>query len=240
MSRRLDASVLRTQLAGVVRAPLRPVLTGLPVLVAAFFACGAVLGQAVAERAVLDGLGGTPAGVERVRATPGVAEVQPRVSAGAVLAGAADRYLGLEADPGDGPLSLARVVEGRYPGAADEIAVNEVAAAGYGLKPGDRTTLVLPVGDGGQRAAEVLVTGSSPSGGGQAGDRVRAHRRHHLAGGPARRGRVVLAARRAPRGRGRSRCAHGGTRRRDGGRRRTGARPDRGRGAAGGGPRRDR
>ncbi|WP_332553123.1 ABC transporter permease [Actinosynnema pretiosum] len=134
---------------------------------------GAVLGQAVAERAVLDGLGGTPAavdlavdggllteaGVQRVRATPGVAEVQPRVSAGAVLASAADRYLGLEADPGDGPLSLARVVEGRYPGAADEIAVNEVAAAGYGLKPGDRTTLVLPVGDGGQRAAEVLVTG---------------------------------------------------------------------------------
>ncbi|AXX31399.1 ABC transporter permease [Actinosynnema pretiosum subsp. pretiosum] len=173
MSRRVDVGVLRTQLAGIVRAPLRLVLTGLPVLVAAFFACGAALGQVVAERAVLDGLGGTPAavdlvvdggpltgaGVDRVRATPGVAEVQPRVSAGAVLADAADRYLGLEADPGDGPLSLARVVDGRYPGAADEIAVNEVAAAGYGLKSGDRTTLVLPVGEGGHRDAEVLVTG---------------------------------------------------------------------------------
>ncbi|MFF5096185.1 MULTISPECIES: FtsX-like permease family protein [Actinosynnema] len=173
MSRVFDVSVLRTQLAGIVGRPLRLVLTGLPVLVAAFFACGAVLGQVVAERAVLDGLGGTPAevdlvvdggllaksGVDRVRAAPGVAEVQPRVSAGAVLADAADRYLRLEADPGAGPLSLVEVVDGRYPGAAGEIAVNEAAAAGYGFAPGGRTTLVLPVGESGRRAAEVLVTG---------------------------------------------------------------------------------
>src|SRR4051794_16152756 len=88
--------VLRTQLAGVARRPVRLLLTGLSVLIAAFVVFGAVLTHTIMVQTTLDNFSETPAGTDvvlefqraahpptvdtlaAVRKVPGVAEAAGR------------------------------------------------------------------------------------------------------------------------------------------------------------------
>ncbi|WP_460066693.1 FtsX-like permease family protein [Streptomyces sp. YKOK-I1] len=171
------ATVLGSQLAELLRRPGRLFTTGLSVLVAAFVVFAAVMAQQITVRTTLDRFRGTPeavtlvvapgedaatgfstAALRRIRALPGVAEAVGRVDAGAPIAGGFDRYLPLYADPGTGPLSQVRLVEGRYPDAAGEIAVNRQAAEELLLTPGSRTALLLPDPAHPERTREVALT----------------------------------------------------------------------------------
>ena len=162
-------SVLRTQLSGIVRRPARLLLSGLAVLVASFVVFATVLAQQVAERTMLDNVSGTPAAADLVvggdqpigtgvpatiRAVPGVAEVAGRSDYG-VSFGAS--YLNLAADPGSGPLALTRVVQGRYPAAAGEIAVTRRTADRMGLPIG--AVAAVHAGAPGGRPVRLSVTG---------------------------------------------------------------------------------
>ncbi|GIF03314.1 FtsX-like permease family protein [Actinoplanes siamensis] len=145
-------TILRTQLAGVVRRPARMLLTGLAVLVASFVVYATVLAQQITERSVLDGLSGTPEAVDLVvrdgsisdkqlaaiNAIPGVSRTAARLGIGAGLGG---QYLNVTADPGSGPLALVTVRQGRYPGAAGEIAVTPRTVQLLGLTVGSTATI---------------------------------------------------------------------------------------------------
>ncbi|MEU1183570.1 ABC transporter permease [Streptomyces sp. NPDC005820] len=171
------ATVLGSQLAELLRRPGRLLTTGLSVLVAAFVVFATVMAQQITERTTLDRFRGTPEAVtlvaapgedaatgfsaatlRRIRALPGVAEAVGRVDAGAPIAGGFDRYLPLYADPGTGPLSQVRLVEGSYPDGAGEIAVNRQAAEELLLTPGTRTVLLLPDPAHPERTREVTLT----------------------------------------------------------------------------------
>ncbi|MDI1462617.1 ABC transporter permease [Catellatospora sp. KI3] len=149
----MNRAVLRTQLAGVARHPARLLLTGLAVLVASFTVCATMLAQQVTERTLLQNLSGTPEQVafvlgdesapapahalDRVRAVPGVAEAVGRFATGVQLGtGSSGAYLQVTADPGTGPLALARAVEGRYPQARYEIAITPRTADRMSLAVG--------------------------------------------------------------------------------------------------------
>ncbi|NYH41552.1 putative ABC transport system permease protein [Micromonospora jinlongensis] len=166
----MRATVLRTQTSAAARRPGRLILTGLAILVASFVVFGTVLVQQITERTVRDNLSGTPAAtdlvigdsdhppptvadLERVRAVPGVAEAVSRVSIGVSIG---EGYLNLQADPGTGPLTTVRVVEGSYPDAPGEIAVTPRTAERLGLSVGATTS-----GTGGELTtpARLTVTG---------------------------------------------------------------------------------
>ncbi|BCJ74834.1 membrane protein [Catellatospora sp. IY07-71] len=148
----MSRTVLRTQLAALARRPARLLLTGLAVLVASFVVFATVLAQQITERTVLDGLSGTPEqaafvvggdatatapDLAAVRAVPGVAEAVGRFET-SVLVGSAGHgaFLQVTADPGSGPLALVRTVTGRFPQAANEIAVTARTAERVGLPLG--------------------------------------------------------------------------------------------------------
>ncbi len=151
-------SVLETQLRGVARRPAKLLLTGLGILVAAFFAYAIVLAQQVVERTVADGLSDTPAGssvvlrtdgepmspamLAAVRATSGVADASGRLQGG-VLLGSEDRgrYFAVLADPGSGPLARTKLASGAYPDAAGEVAITARTAERDGLRVGQRITV---------------------------------------------------------------------------------------------------
>ena len=175
-------TVLRTQLRGVGRRPTKLLLTGLGILVAAFFAYATVLAQQIAEQTVADGLSETPAGASvvvtsgatllppatlaAVQKAPGVAEAAGRVNGGAQLGtGDSARYLLIASDPGSGSLSRVKVASGSYPDAPGEVAITARTAERDGLRVGQRITLSTdrPTGpDGGvgpSRRDTVLVTG---------------------------------------------------------------------------------
>ncbi|MFJ8107222.1 FtsX-like permease family protein [Streptomyces sp. NPDC096132] len=171
------ASVLGSQLAELLRRPGRLLTTGLSVLVAAFVVFATVMAQQITVHTTLDRFRGTPEGVglvatpdedtgtnfdaaalKRIRALPGVAEATGRVDAGGSIAGRFDRYLNLESDPGGGPLSRVRLVEGDYPDGAREIAVNRRAAEELELSPGSRTTLLLTDPQNPERLRKVTFT----------------------------------------------------------------------------------
>ncbi|MFE9693595.1 FtsX-like permease family protein [Micromonospora sp. NPDC005806] len=168
----MSTTVLRTQLSGVGRRPARLLLTGLAVLVAAFVVFAAVLAQQIVERTALAHLSGTPAEVAfvvgektsatpadltRIRALPGVAEAVGRFAGGGSLEGAAtSSYLQVSADPGSGPLALVRATQGRYPQAANEIAVTPRTASRMGLSVGTVVAL-RPAPDA--RPVNLTVTG---------------------------------------------------------------------------------
>ncbi|MET8467220.1 ABC transporter permease, partial [Micromonospora zamorensis] len=162
--------MLRTQTSAAARRPGRLILTGLAILVASFVVFGTVLVQQITERTVRDNLSGTPAAtdlvigdldhasptvadLERVRAVPGVAEAVSRVSIGVSIG---EGYLNLQADPGTGPLTRVRVVDGSYPDAPGEIAVTPRTAERLGLPVGATTS-----GTGGELTtpARLTVTG---------------------------------------------------------------------------------
>jgi putative ABC transport system permease protein len=149
-------TVLRTQLGGVARRPARLLLTGLAMLVAAFVVYGAVLAQHITARTVIAGLSGTPEAanvvvgdlehgvpadtVSKIRALPGVAEVAARTSLWYPLGTQGGAFLAVYADPGSGPLSTVRLVDGAYPKAPNEIAVSRRTAEWYDLTVGGAVT----------------------------------------------------------------------------------------------------
>ncbi|WP_416986566.1 FtsX-like permease family protein [Streptomyces sp. T028] len=171
------ATVLGSQLAELLRRPGRLLTTGLSVLVAAFVVFATVMAQQITVNTTLDRFRGTSeavslvaapgedagtgfdtAALRRIRALPGVAEAVGRVDDGAPLAGRFDRYLALYADPGTGPLSQVRLVEGSYPDRAGEIAVNRQAAEELLLKPGSRAALLLPDPEDPEKSRKVSFT----------------------------------------------------------------------------------
>ncbi|MEU6256698.1 ABC transporter permease [Streptomyces sp. NPDC047043] len=171
------ASVLGSQLAELLRRPGRLVTTGMSVLVAAFVVFATVMAQQITTNTTLDRFRGTPeavslvatagdstisgAALERIRALPGVAEAVGRVNSGAPIAGPSEHWLELHSDPGTGPLSQVRLVEGGYPDRAGQIAVNRRAAEELELSPGTHTTLRVPDPenpDDGDRTVKVTVT----------------------------------------------------------------------------------
>lgn len=176
MIRGPHAALLRAQLAGMVRRPGRPALTGLSVLVAAFVVFGAVLAQEITVRTTLDRFSGTPAATslvatpegegpgiteaqaEAARKVPGVAEATPRTENQVPLAGVSDRLLQLSADPGHGRLSRIRGAEGAYPHGRHEVAVNQRAARNWRIEPGDRLRMEFPRDDGSERTRTVTAT----------------------------------------------------------------------------------
>jgi putative ABC transport system permease protein len=167
-------AVLRSQLRGLARRPGRLLLTGSAVLVAAFVLFGTVLAQRVAEQTVLDTFSGTPAAtsmvveaaetggigateLSRIRSVPGVAEAVGRIQAGLQVAGTADGYLSVDADPGPGPLSRLTLRSGGYPTRAGELAVDARTAQRLGVAPGGQLTVRL--GDRSGKGVQVTVTG---------------------------------------------------------------------------------
>ncbi|MEU7589236.1 ABC transporter permease [Micromonospora sp. NPDC049230] len=162
--------MLRTQTSAAARRPGRLILTGLAILVASFVVFGTVLVQQITERTVRDNLSGTPAATDlvigstdvlpptvtdarRIRAVPGVAEAAARVATGVSIG---DGYLNLRSDPGTGPLSTVRVIEGSYPDQPGEIAITPRTAERIGLSVGTTTS-----GTGGELTtpAPLTVTG---------------------------------------------------------------------------------
>lgn len=98
------------------------------------------------------------AALRQIRALPGVAEAVGRVNSGAPIAGPSEHWLELHCDPGTGPLSQVRLVEGGYPDRAGEVAVNRRAAEELELAPGTRTTLLIPDPENAEKTVEVAVT----------------------------------------------------------------------------------
>ncbi|MBB5824955.1 ABC transporter permease [Micromonospora carbonacea] len=154
MSRR--AVLLRAQLVEAARRPARTLLTGLAVIVAAFVVFGTVLAYQVTERTVLAGFSGTPAAADLVvtggdgvslrtldaaRRLPGVAEAVGRTDAFHEFADDRGAGLSVYADPGAGPLATARVVQGRYPATAGELAVTRRTVDRLGLAVGGTVRL---------------------------------------------------------------------------------------------------
>ncbi|MER5938250.1 FtsX-like permease family protein [Streptomyces sp. NPDC001928] len=168
------ASVLGSQLAELLRRPARSLTTGLSVLVAAFVVFATVMAQQITTNTTLDRFRGTPEAVSlvatadasdisvgalrQIRALPGVAEAVGRVDSGAPIAGPSEHWLELHSDPGTGPLSQVRLVEGDYPDRAGEVAVNRRAAEELELAPGARTTLLVPDPENAEKTVKVAVT----------------------------------------------------------------------------------
>ncbi|MDG4781863.1 ABC transporter permease [Micromonospora sp. WMMD961] len=163
----MRATVLRTQTSAAARRPGRLVLTGLAILVASFVVFGTVLVQQITERTVRDNLSATPAAtdlvigspehppptvteLQHVRTVPGVAEAVARVAIGVSVG---EGYLNLQADPGSGPLTTVRVIEGSYPDQPGEIAITPRTAERLGLAVGATTT-----GTGGELTTPTRLT----------------------------------------------------------------------------------
>jgi putative ABC transport system permease protein len=162
-------AVLRTQLGGVLRRPVRLLLTGLAVLVVSFVVYATVLAEQITKNSLLDGLSDTPAAVDlvahdgrvttgmlqQIRAVPGVAEALGEVETGAQYG--AD-FLTVAGDPGTGPLAKAKVTAGRYPTGPDEIAVTPRTVDRLGLKVGSKISLVLRFDKAGKPLAPAALT----------------------------------------------------------------------------------
>ncbi|MEQ8144218.1 FtsX-like permease family protein [Streptomyces sp. OP7] len=172
------ATVLGSQVAELLRRPGRFAATGLSLLIAAFVVFGAVMAQQIITATVVDRFRGTPdavslvvtpgdgtdldeARLDAIRRTPGVTEAVGRIDGGLPVGGSAvERYLALAADPGSGPLTLVRPVDGSYPSGPGRLAVDTRAAREFGLAPGSSLTLLLPEADGdGTRRVRVRVSG---------------------------------------------------------------------------------
>ncbi|WP_305788921.1 ABC transporter permease [Symbioplanes lichenis] len=172
-------SVLRTQLAGVARRPSRLLLTGLAVLVASFVVYATVLARDITEKTLLDQASGTPAAAglvvgadpatydgvvikgadfTRLKALPGVAGAEGRLSAGGQVG---TDYLSVDADPGAGPLAKSRLREGKYPARTGEIAVTPRTADRMGMPVGTTLTMTTEWTDEGKPAKtkKLTVTG---------------------------------------------------------------------------------
>lgn len=146
-------SFTRTHLRGVLRRPSRLALTGLAIAVAALFAMGAVVARDITGATFLAAVTDIPVGttvvvdpsgdpialLAKVRATKGVDEATGRLAARTSIGGNA---VTLVADPGSGPLSRVRLVDGAYPKTSGEIA----SSSRLGLAVGTRTELGVVTG----------------------------------------------------------------------------------------------
>ncbi len=163
--------LLRAQLVEAARRPARTLLTGLAVIVAAFVVFGTVLAYQVTERTVLAGFSGTPAAADLVvtggdgvslrtldaaRRLPGVAEAVGRTDHFHEFADDPRAGLSVYADPGSGPLATVRVVQGRYPATAGELAVTRRTVDRLGLGVGETLRLAGAAPD---RPVAVTVVG---------------------------------------------------------------------------------
>lgn len=144
--------VLRTQLIDAAQRPARMLLMGSAMIIASFVAFGTVLASQITERTVLDNLSGTPAAVDfviggegqgvnaqtltAVRAIPGVAEAGARTEVAYAVVSQDYVTVTVHSDPGSGPLTRVDVTQGRYPSAADEIAVTRRTVDRLGVVPG--------------------------------------------------------------------------------------------------------
>ncbi|MGP4016498.1 ABC transporter permease [Saccharopolyspora sp. 5N708] len=149
---------MATQLRGVLRRPVRLVLTGLAIAVAAFFAMAALLTQDIAKTVALSTVTDIPPGAElvvpsppgnpvallrEIRHTAGVAEATGRISEPITIGGTS---VVLTADPGVGPLSRVRLTNGSYPTAGNQIAVSQRVALPIGSRVVLGTTTVTVTG----------------------------------------------------------------------------------------------
>ncbi len=163
--------LLRAQLVEAAHRPARTLLTGLAVIVAAFVVFGTVLAYQVTERTVLAGFSGTPAAADLVvtggdgvplrtldaaRRLPGVAEAVGRTDHFHEFADDPRAGLSVYADPGSGPLATVRVVQGRYPATAGELAVTRRTVDRLGLGVGETLRLAGAAPD---RPVAVTVVG---------------------------------------------------------------------------------
>ncbi|GAA0807739.1 FtsX-like permease family protein [Spirilliplanes yamanashiensis] len=148
------SGVLSTQLSGIARRPVRLLLTGLAVLIAAFVVYATVLGHQVTTRTVLAGLAGTPAAADlvvtdgagealrrRIAALPGVAATAGRLDTGFELNRGAGDYLSVQADPGAGPLATVTLASGTYPARPGQVAVTPRTAERLELTTGSTVTV---------------------------------------------------------------------------------------------------
>jgi putative ABC transport system permease protein len=148
-------------LRGVLRKPARLALTGIAVMVAAFFATAAMLTHDIARATALSTLTTIPSGVDevlqsdgspasaqldKVRHAPGVVSAAGRMVATLTVNG---RRLLLTADPGAGPLSRIRVAEGTYPQRGNEIAASPASGLPIGatVSIGGKSLLVTAIVD---------------------------------------------------------------------------------------------
>lgn len=149
-------SVVVPHLRAVRRAPVRLLLCGATIALAAFFITGTLLGRDMALRTITSDLtsvpdaaaavvrspsGSGPVELDRAEKLPGVTGASGRVS-GSGLVGAVD--VDLTADPGSGPLSRVRVHAGTYPRSPGEVAASSRAAERLGLRLGDEVAFGQP------------------------------------------------------------------------------------------------
>jgi putative ABC transport system permease protein len=168
-------TVIRTQLAGLLRRPVQLLLTGLALIVASFVVFGTILAHQITETTIVDSLSATPVvadlvvgGVDagappttdalrKIRALPGVAEATGRLSVDCQVRRGSGSQLEVAADPGSGPLATVRTVRGHYPKAGNEVALTERTATRFGLTVGD--TMELLGGPDPGEAVTFTVTG---------------------------------------------------------------------------------
>lgn len=162
-------AVLRTQLGGVLRRPVRLLLTGLAVLVVSFVVYATVLAQQITRNSLLTGLSDTPAAVDLVvqdgRVTTGMLQQIRRISGVTEALGEVEAsgqygadYLSVTGDPGTGPLGRAKVITGRYPTGPDEVAVTPRTVDRLGLKIGSPLSVVLRYDKDGKPQAPAHLT----------------------------------------------------------------------------------
>lgn len=167
-------SAVVPHLRAVRRAPVRLLLCGVTIAVAAFFSTGTLLGRDMALRTITDDLtsipqaasavvrspsGFGPAELDRAASLAGVTAATGRVS-GSGLVGAVE--VDLTADPGAGPLSRVQVDAGTYPRSPGEVAASDRAAERLDLRIGDEVEFADPNG-GAPHPLTVTALVDSPS-----------------------------------------------------------------------------
>lgn len=167
-------SAVVPHLRTVRRAPVRLLLCGVTIAVAAFFITATLLGRDMALRTITDDLTSIPEGASAVVRSPsgfgpaeldraeglaGVTGSTGRVS-GSGLVGAVE--VDLTADPGAGPLSRVQVDEGAYPRSPGEVAASARAAERLDLRVGDEVEFADPDG-GPPQPLTVTALVDSPS-----------------------------------------------------------------------------
>src|SRR6266702_3450404 len=138
--------------------------------------------------------------VERVRAAPGAAEVQPVADGLGQIVGKDGKVLSTMGPPrasnwiADPSLTPYRIVEGRAPQADDEVVINKGAANDGELRIGDRTTIDTPAPVRVTVVGIVTFQGSYAFGGSSYTGFTLAGAERHLAGKPGQVNSILVKA----------------------------------------------
>ena len=138
--------------------------------------------------------------VERVRAAPGAAEVQPVADGLGQIVGKDGKVLSTMGPPragnwiADPSLTPYRIVEGRAPQADDEVVINKGAANDGELRIGDRTTIETPAPVGVTVVGIVTFEGSYAFGGSSYTGFTLAGAERYLAGRPGQVNSILVKA----------------------------------------------